>query len=39
MGQAKIIKELILKEDNYRQKVEIFKDYSGIERVVIAYRK
>ncbi len=39
MGQAKIIKELILKEDNYRQNVEIFKDYSGIERVVIAYRK
>ena len=39
MGQAKIIKELILKEDNYRPNVEIFKDYSGIERVVIAFRK
>jgi len=39
MGQAKIIKELILKEGNYRENVEIFKDYSEIERVVIAYRK
>ena len=39
MDQAKIIKELILKEDNYRQNVEIFKDYSGIERVVVAYCK
>jgi release factor glutamine methyltransferase len=39
MGQVKMIKELILKEDNYRQNVEIFKDYSGIERVVIAYRR
>lgn len=37
MGQAKIIKELILKEGNYRENVEIFKDYSGIERVVIAF--
>lgn len=39
LNQAKIIKELILKENNYRKNVEIFKDYSGIERVVIAYRK
>jgi len=38
-GQAKIIKELILKENNYRKNVEIYKDYSGIERVVIAYCK
>lgn len=38
-GQAKIIKELILKENNYRKNVEIFKDYSGIDRVVTAYRK
>ncbi len=39
LNQAKTIKELILKENNYRKNVEIFKDYSGIERVVIAYRK
>ena len=39
LNQAKIIKEMILKENNYRKNVEIFKDYSGIERVVIAYRK
>ena len=39
VDQVKIIKELILKENNYRKNVEIFKDYSGIERVVIAYRK
>jgi len=39
LNQAKIIKEMILKENNYRQNIEIFKDYSGIERVVIAYRK
>jgi len=38
-GQAKEVKELILKEHNFKQNVEIFKDYSGIERVVIAYRK
>jgi len=35
-GQAKEVKELILKEHNFKQNVEIFKDYSGIERVVIA---
>ena len=39
VGQAKIIKELILKEGNYRKNIEIFKDYSDIERVVIAYCK
>lgn len=39
LNQVKIIKELILKENNYRKNVEIFKDYSGRERVVIAYRK
>ncbi len=38
-GQAKEVKELILKEHNFKQNVEIFKDYSGIERVVMAYRK
>lgn len=39
LNQAKIIKEMILKANNYRLNVEIFKDYSEIERVVIAYRK
>jgi len=38
-GQAKKVKELILKENNFKQNVEIIKDYSNIERVVIAYRK
>jgi len=38
-GQAKKVKELILKENNFKQNVEIFRDYSNIERVVIAYRK
>lgn len=38
-GQAKKVKELILKENNFKQNIEIFKDYSDIERVVIAYRK
>jgi release factor glutamine methyltransferase len=38
-GQAKEVKELILKEHNFKQNVEIFKDYLGIERVVIACRK
>jgi len=38
-GQAKKVKELILKENNFKQNIEIFKDYSNIERVVITYRK
>jgi len=38
-GQAKKVKELILEENNFKQNVEIVRDYSGIERVVIAYRK
>ncbi len=38
-GQAPKIKELILKEGHYKENIEIFEDYSGIERVVIAYRK
>ncbi|MEN3189966.1 MAG: peptide chain release factor N(5)-glutamine methyltransferase [Atribacterota bacterium] len=38
-GQAKKVKELILKEHNFKQNIEIFKDYSNIERVVITYRK
>jgi len=37
--QSKILKELIIKENNFNQNIEITKDYLGIERVVIAYRK
>jgi len=39
LNQSKIIEELILKESSFNQNIEIIKDYSGIERVVIAYRK
>ena len=39
ISQAKKVKELILKENNFNQNIEIVKDYSGIDRVVIAYRK
>jgi release factor glutamine methyltransferase len=39
IDQIKTIKELIIKEENYSKNIEIFKDYSGIDRVVIAYRK
>lgn len=38
-GQARKVKDLILKENNFNQDIEIIKDYLGIERVVIAYRK
>jgi len=38
-GQSRKVKELILKENNFNQDIEIIKDYLGIERVVIAYRK
>ncbi|HCL91124.1 MAG TPA: peptide chain release factor N(5)-glutamine methyltransferase [Candidatus Atribacteria bacterium] len=38
-NQSKIVKELIIKENNFNQNIEITKDYLGIERVVIAYRK
>jgi len=38
-GQARKVKELILKENNFNQDIEIIKDYLGIERVVTAYRK
>jgi len=38
-GQAKKVKELILKENDFKQNIEIFRDYSNIERVVIAYCK
>jgi len=39
VGQAKKVKELILKENNFKQNIEIINDYLGIERVVIAHRK
>jgi len=39
LNQSKIVEELILKESSFNQNIEIIKDYSGIERVVIAYRK
>jgi len=38
-GQARKVKELILKENNFTQDIEIIKDYLGIERVVIAHKK
>lgn len=39
LNQSKIVKELIIRENNFNQDIEIIKDYLGIERVVIAYRK
>ncbi len=39
VNQSKIVKELIVRENNFKQDVEIIQDYLGIERVVIAYRK
>jgi release factor glutamine methyltransferase len=39
LNQSKIVKELITRENNIYQNIEIIKDYLGIERVVIAYRK
>ncbi len=39
VGQAKKVKELILKENNFKQDIEIINDYLGIERMVIAHRK
>jgi len=39
LNQSKIVEELILKESSFNQNIEIIKDYSGIERVVIAYKK
>ena len=38
-SQSKIVKELIVKEGKFNQDIEIIKDYLGIERVVIAYKK
>jgi len=39
LNQSKIVKELITGENKFNHNVEIIKDYLGIERVVIAYRK
>jgi len=38
-SQSKIVKELIIKEGKFNQDIEIIKDYLGIDRVVIAYKK
>ena len=38
-NQSQAVKELILKENNFNKDIEIIKDYLGIKRVVIAYRK
>ncbi len=38
-NQSKLVKELIIKEEKFNQNIEIIKDYLGIERVVIAYKK
>ncbi len=39
LNQSKIVKELINRENKYDKNIKIVKDYSGIDRVVIAYRK
>jgi release factor glutamine methyltransferase len=39
INQSKIVEELIIRENNFNQDIEIIKDYLGIERVVIAHRK
>jgi len=39
LNQSKTIKDLIIRENIFHQDIQIIKDYSGIERVVIAYRK
>jgi len=39
LHQSQAVKKLILKENNFNQDIEIIKDYLGIERVVIAYKK
>jgi len=39
LNQSQAVEELILKENNFNQNIEITKDYLGIERVVIAHRK
>jgi len=39
LNQSKIVKKLIIKEEKFNQDIKIIEDYSGVERVVIAYRK
>ena len=39
LNQSEMVEELILKENNFDEDIEIIKDYLGIERVVIAHRK
>jgi len=39
LNQSKMVEELIIKASSFNQDIEISKDYLGIERVVIAYRK
>ena len=39
MNQSKIVKGLITRENDIYHNIEIIKDYLGIERVVIAYKK
>jgi len=39
LNQSEMVEELILKENNFDEDIEIIKDYLGIDRVVIAYRK
>jgi len=39
LGQSKMVKELIIKEEKFNKDIEIIEDYLGIERVVIAYKK
>ncbi len=38
-NQSETVKGLIIRENNFDEDIEIIKDYLGIERVVIAYRK
>jgi len=39
MGQTKSIKKMIIQKGDFRENIEIIKDYSGIERVIVAYKK
>jgi len=39
IGQAKKIKKILLQNETYNEKIEIIKDYSGVERVIVAYKK
>ena len=39
IGQAKKIKDIIMQKEIYKKNIEIIKDYSGIERVIVAYKK